>query len=207
MTYTRGQPNANDKGQDSQPILLANTNALDDIFDVDHYKLSNATNDRGKHKAIRLKKQTVDPTTLDDEFAIYSKDDSASQQNLFYRLPSSGAINQLTKDGQLFSGLIPVAACNFSDSAFVTQFNFGTFLKVATGRYKLSFTTPLPNNNYEWSMSGMATGATALVNAAPARDATYSNSVNTDFIIVEFRDRHGDRINILRGSVMIFRQP
>lgn len=205
MTYTRGQPNEDNQGLESQPILLANTNALDDIFDTDHYKFSDSTTNRGKHKAIRFKTQTVDPATEDDEFAIYAKEDSDTDLNLFYRLPSSGAINQLTKDGNLYSGLIPVAAANFSDSAIVTELNVGTFLKVATGRYKLTYTTPIGNNNYEWSVSGM--GASTLLNAAPQAQATYSDSVNTAFIILDFRNSSGTRTDILRGSVMIFRQP
>ena len=71
MTYTRGEPQRDDQGLESQPKLLANNDGIDDIFGIDHYMFSSTVNDRGKHKTPRFKDQTADgdPTTASSAVA------------------------------------------------------------------------------------------------------------------------------------------
>lgn len=52
MVYTRNQPVATDDLDISQPFLLANTNASDDSFGVDHYKFSDLTANNGFHNKV-----------------------------------------------------------------------------------------------------------------------------------------------------------
>lgn len=207
MTYTRGVPNANSRGQDSQPILLANTNAADDIFGIDHYKYSDNSNDRGKHAAIRLKDQTADgdPTTLSDEYAIYSKQD-AGDLEIFAREPSNGTVKQITKDGFLNTGVVPVAAANFDNSLVLASgFNVASVTTSGTGKFQINFTTPLSDNNYSWSIQVMSAANPPLY-GGPQPSATYSDSVNTNYFRVQFSNvTNGNPAAILRATVIIYK--
>lgn len=206
MTYTRGVPQRDAKGQDSQPLMQENTNVLDNVFDIDHYGFSDTTNNRGKHKAVRFKDQTSegDPTTASDEFALYNKEDADSNQELFYREPDNGDVNQLTKGSKLNTGVFPSVAVNFNNAgAIQSEVNVSSVTVLSTGKYKINFTNPLPNNNYSWSISGM--GSTVPIRGMPILSIVYSATVNTNFLRVEFRNAtDGTLVNINRGSVVIF---
>jgi len=209
MTYTRGEPNRDDQGLTSQPKLLANNDGIDDIFGIDHYMFSSTVNDRGKHKTPRFKDQTADgdPTTASDEFALFAKQDDDSNIELFVRRPSNGTVYQLTKDGLLFTGLFPAAAINFTGGVgpvAQSNFNASTVVRDSTGKYTITFDTPLPNNDYEWSIQGIGSD---IIYASILPNATYNNSVNTNFIKVQFVNAQtGSLVDPIRGSVIIFRR-
>ena len=209
MTYTRGVPQRDATGKDSQPLMEENTNALDDIFDIDHYGFSDTTDNRGKHKAIRFKDQTSvgDPSTQDDEYAIFSKEDDDNNQELFYREPSNGNVNQLTKNNKLNVGVVPSVAVNFTNTGTIqSEVNVSSVDVLSTGRYRINFTNPLPNNEYNWSISGM--GSSAPARGMPILNIVYSNSVNTNFFRVEFRNASdGSLVDITRASVIIYESP
>lgn len=209
MTYTRGEPQREEQGLTSQPKLLANNDGIDDIFGIDHYMFSDTANDRGKHKAPRFKDQTADgdPATDSDEIALYAKEDSDNNVELFVRRPSNGTVYQLTKDGVLFTGVFPVAAINFTGGVgpvAQSNYNASTVARDSVGRYTITYDTPLPNNDYEWDIQSM--GSAELLLSSVRADNTYSNSVSTNFIKVEFRNTTGTLTDPLRASVIVFRR-
>jgi hypothetical protein len=197
-SYTPGVPIATNKGLTSQPTLLENTNALDEVMDIDHYKFSDSSGNRGKHKAIHFVNQVDEnPSTTDSEFALYAKEDPDDDVELFVRYPDNGDIVQITNDGNLNTGLVPVAAVNFDSTPTIqSQLNVASITNPASNRYKINFTTPISNNDYSWSISAM--GSSGLVTGQPNPSGTYSSSVNTDFIIVQFSGA------ITRATVTIF---
>ena len=207
MTYTRGEPNRNDQGLASQPKLLANNDGIDDIFGVDHYMFSSTANDRGKHKGVRFKDQTAigDPTTAADEFALYAKEDSDSEIELFVRRPDNGTIYQLTKDNALFTGIFPAAAVNFEpDTTIQSQYNVASITDDGVGKFTVNFTTPLPDANYEWDIQAMGSD---LIISGVRSNATYSNSITDSLIKLEFKSATtGSFIDPVRMSVVIFRR-
>lgn len=73
MAYLLSQPVATDRLSVSQPKLAGNTNQLNTSFGVDHYPYNDGTSNNGKHKVIKTPAQLADPTTGDDEPAIYAK--------------------------------------------------------------------------------------------------------------------------------------
>jgi hypothetical protein len=79
----------------SQPQLLSNNQALDLRFGVDHYKFSDTTGKSGKHLQSTYPELLVDPITLVDEGAIYTKEALGVTQ-AFWRNENNGIGNQIT---------------------------------------------------------------------------------------------------------------
>ena len=98
MTYDPNFPQPSTLISQAPTGFQANWQAINSNtsgFSVDHVSLTDTTNG-GRHQAVHLKKQTVDPTTLSDEGAIYSKDIGSPDVELFYRRENNGLITQLT---------------------------------------------------------------------------------------------------------------
>lgn len=71
LVFIPGMPLASDIVASSQGQFLNNNGSLDGVFDVDHYKFSNDTDDlRGKHRAVHLPFQ-ASATTIASEGAIF----------------------------------------------------------------------------------------------------------------------------------------
>lgn len=64
MTFNPNVPQPNDKLAASQPVLLQNNQQLDAVFDVDHYKFSDGTSNRGFHKTVTSPNAAIPTTTV-----------------------------------------------------------------------------------------------------------------------------------------------
>ncbi len=64
MTFLNNIPQAADFLDQSQPQLLANNQALDSIFGIDHYAFSNLTSDSGFHNKVTTPGYVTIPPTV-----------------------------------------------------------------------------------------------------------------------------------------------
>jgi hypothetical protein len=86
MSYNPSIPNIGDFTALSQKQMIANFQAINNTFLIDHVALT-AVENVGMHNSLTLRPQTIDPTTAVDQSAIYNKIVSSFPQ-LFFR-PSS----------------------------------------------------------------------------------------------------------------------
>src|SRR5437899_7348489 len=90
MTYNANIPQATDLISQSQSQLLTNFSQANTAFGIDHTAFDVLTN-QGKHKKATLVEQTIDPVTLANEAAVYSKD-VAGVTTTFLRKESAGTV-------------------------------------------------------------------------------------------------------------------
>lgn len=113
--YTPNIPQAGDVPAQSQPLILANFQALQDDLNKNHVAISDLAN-RGKHTFCQFPVQVAAPATAALEGAIYTKDIGAGDTELYYRNESNGTEYRLT------NGLIPrIATTLWNSTAGFTQ--------------------------------------------------------------------------------------
>jgi hypothetical protein len=212
MTYNPQIPDPNLDMAESITPISTNFTVLNDIFDVNHYKYNDATVAlRGKHKFVSFVERTSDEATAilpaADEIAIYSKDDGGNSE--LYGKTSSRAEFRITKEGNLFTGLLPVVAVNFNNAGAVQ----GNVLPAAgvtvtpggVGEFTIAFPN-LPDNNYFWSISGFGSTAGIPVIGQVQQDNDYGDVVKVGSIIVNFRNANdATAIAITRACVICWR--
>lgn len=132
MTYTRNQPVASDNFSVSQPILLANTNAADDSFGIEHYKFSNATSSNGLHNTVTTPTivGAAHPTTTTYPI-FYGMVDSANAGLLQYTRGVSNAVPFPLTPIQSTAGGIVLST---------TPINIFDFTPLTSAMFVLSFT-------------------------------------------------------------------
>ena len=207
MTFNPDSPQPNDDLSVSQGDLLTNFTELNTQFAVNHVAFDDAGADKGKHKFVTFVEQADDPESKGDEYLIYAKDDSGNPE-LYARPELNGSSYQITKDGSIFTGLLPVVSVNFNAAAAVQ----GSALNVAsiarpggTGRYVITFTNALPDNNYFWSASGFDSSSNPVI-AQVTNTGTYSSVVKTTSISIDFKNQNNTLVtNLTRGCVICWR--
>ncbi len=204
MTYNPDKPLPEDDLADSQGDLNTNFTQLNTQFAVNHVAFNDSGADKGKHKFVTFVEQAADPESKGNEYLVYAKDDSGEPE-LFARPQSSGTAYQITKDGSLFVGLLPVVAVNFNQTGVIQ----GSDLNVTsvsrpggTGTYVVNFTSALPDNDYFWSVSGFDNSSNPVVGAV-TKDNTYGDVVTTTSISVEFRNQNNSLISGLTRACVI----
>lgn len=104
MSYSSSIPNASDPRAQSQRQILANFQAINTTWAVNHASLV-GTDPIGQHKVLTMRRQTNDPTTTATQIALYSKLVSSIPE-LFFRPKNNGTPIQLTyssvSDNELF---------------------------------------------------------------------------------------------------------
>tara|TARA_R110000868_G_scaffold359365_1_gene621202 strand:+ start:409 stop:1050 length:642 start_codon:yes stop_codon:yes gene_type:complete len=159
MVYDPSIPAHADQMSVSQGDLLENFTQLNTQFGVNHVPFDDVTADVGKHKFCTFVKQANDPQSQGDEYIIYSKDDTSGVTELFAN-PEAGQGDpyQITKGGNLFTGITPHAAANFIFDGTVqgSSLNINSITQPNPGEaaYTIQFTTPAPDSNYFWQISG-----------------------------------------------------
>lgn len=95
--YTPNIPQANQLIKATQPPILNNFQAINDLINVNHVGFTDATN-YGKHTFTSFPFLPSDPNTAAGEITVYSKATVSGPNagELFYRYPSNGAVVQLT---------------------------------------------------------------------------------------------------------------
>lgn len=208
MTYDPNQPVASDDMSESVTPLATNFTQLNTVFGNDHYAFDDTTAaNRGRHQQVTFVEQGAEPDApLTDELRMFAKD-SGGQPEIFVK-ESSGTSYQFTKAGSIYTGLLPFASVNFD----TTLMTYGTTLGVtsvtspASGKYQINFTNTQSDNDYFWTVSGFNSGSNAVI-GQPANSGVYSDVVNVDYIIVEFRNPGSSTrlTNLTRMSVTCWR--
>jgi len=213
MTYNRNIPQPADLISVSQGDLLENFSELNTQFGVNHVAFDDPGADKGKHKFCTLVKQAADPSAQSDEYIMYSKDDVSGDTEIYLKPESSkGAAFQMTKDGNLFIGLVPFVAVNFSITGAHQGASIGAVdpLVVApAGRYTLTLTAAaqaqLVDSNYFWHVSGFDDQNNPVI-AQVQNNATYGASVDTTRIIFDFKNQNNSLITtLIRGCAVCWR--
>jgi hypothetical protein len=204
MVYDPDIPQPKDDLSVSQGELLANFQGLNTQFSVNHVALDDTTADVGKHKFVTFVQQSSVPETKGDEYLIFSQDQAGTPE-LYARPESNGTAYQLTKGGSIYTGLLPVVAVNFNAAGTVQ----GTALNVAsiarpggTGRYVITFTNALPDNNYFWDVSGFDNSNNPVISQV-TNTATYGSVVTTTSISVDFKNQNNTLITALTRACVV----
>ena len=206
--YQPNIPNANDDLSVSQGDLLDNAEALNTLFGINHVAFAPVSANAGKHNLASLVEQASDPESLAEEYLLYSKADAVSgDTELFARPPSNADAYQITKNGSIYTGLVPFAAVNFTNSGAIQ----GSTLNVTdpTGvsklsgnsRYLITFTTPNADANYFWSVSGFDSSSNPLL--AQVTNGVYSSVVKPESIQVQFQNQNGATVTSITAACVI----
>lgn len=170
MTFNPNIPQPNDLISDSQAQLQTNFSQSNSIFNFDHVTFDDATSiNRGKHRHSTYIEQAVDPTTLANEMAVYSKD-VAGLSRLFYRNESNGSVIPLT-------GFDPIVAFNgriFLPGGIIMI--WGQFPAVGGAGGIFPFPFPFPTNAFRAFLQAGSIGFTLSVSNLTPTDITIGKS-------------------------------
>jgi hypothetical protein len=76
-------------------------------------------------------------------------------------------------------------------------------VKNGTGDYTINFTSPMPNNNYIVSAAGMRNSSDDISNGQVRGSGTYSNSVATTSLRVQFNGGTSSLQDVLMGNIIV----
>lgn len=207
MTFDPNIPQPLDDLSVSQGDLLTNFGQLNTQFAVNHVPFNDSSSDKGKHKFVTYVEQADDPESKADEYLVYAKDDGGDTE-LYGRAESNGTVFQMTKDGNVYLGLLPVAAVNFNQAGTIqgTAINVSSVSRPGgTGRYVLNFTNALPDNNYFWSASGFDNSSNPVISQV-TNTASYGSVVTTTTLSIDFKNQNNKLITgLTRASVIVWR--
>lgn len=145
ISYTRGVPNPpNNPSQDVGSMQL-NTNAIDDIIDVDHFSF-NDTVFSGLHKQTRfvagdIGGQTSPPSTSIGQLALYSKLTGGSSQLFLIRDNVGGTEVALTPNPAVIGNVVR-AETGFSWLPGNLLIQWGLAPGIVTGGASVNFLQP-----------------------------------------------------------------
>ncbi len=149
-TYTVDTPQAPQQFNLSQPEILANFQAINELISVNHTGF-NIPNDFGKHKFVQMPFQTEDPETAENVIAMYTKaTGSPNVAEIFYRYPGNGEVVEIKPVVNRGFG----TAYNVGDIQVAVQFPSGFILKYASnntgssGNTDITYTATAPQFKY-----------------------------------------------------------
>lgn len=192
----------------SQGDLLGNFQDINTQFGVNHVTFSPNVANSGKHNLVSLVEQPNDPESIANEYLLFSAEDVSGDTEIYARPPSNANSYQITKDGSLFTGLLPFAAVNFDTTGTIQ----GDALNVASiarpgnaGTYVITFTTPAADNNFFWSVSGFDNSANPVISQV-TNNANYNTVVTANTISFSFSNQNATSIiGLTRASVIVWR--
>jgi len=230
MTFNPGIPQAKDIMADSQGDLLINFDQMNVVYGTagDHVALDAASN-KGKHNKVTFVSQGSDPLvdapdTRENEIALFALEDGTDTE-IYIRRESNGDVKQITKDGELFTGVHPVFALNLTDLVPDANTGAGTYnfvvnnsfnldtantqrLTAGTCHYRLFFTNQVldtsanPTNKYLFYANGFDSSTNPVVGKVP-NTATYDNEVDSTFIDIEFVNQNNTKLTSLAGGSIV----
>ena len=206
MTFDPSIPQPTDFLDNSQGDLLTNYGQLNTQFGVNHVAFDDASADKGKHKFVTFVQQSDDPESNANEHLLYVKDDGGTPE-IYARPENNGTAFQVTKEGAIFVGLIPVVAVNFNQTGAIqgNSLNVTSVTRSLNGRYRVNFTNPITDNNYFWSVSGFDNSSNVVVSQV-TNSGSYGTVVKTNSISFDFKDRNAALVTSLtRASVVCWR--
>lgn len=198
MTFNPSVPLNSDSPSIFPTQNQTNMGRLQTIIGADHQFNLSASADDGYHNLVHLTQQAPSGV-LAAVGRVYAKS-SAGRIHEFY-MDDTGAEYQITP-------AMPIrAAVNFNGLGAATirsQYNVASVDYVSTGRYKINFTTPMPDANYIVQVTGMRNGSGNLATTCIEGNATYSASVDTTFVRVNTFNNAGGLNDMLMVNVTIF---
>ena len=174
MTFLPNIPQPNDNLDFSQPQLLQNNQALDAWGDINHFKPSDSSLDKGKHKYVQIPSSTVPPATGATEWAIYTNT-IATKLEIFVQPPNATTAYQLTA-----SRLAPLSSANgVSYLPGGTYIQWGSSTSVTnSGSTNIVFPVPFPTAVF--SVQGtVVTNDSSTVRFSLLNDATLTGFTTT----------------------------
>lgn len=196
MTFDAMIPLAGDSPSTFPAQSQTNYARLQTIVGNDHqFNLAAAGND-GYHNIVNMTQQAPSGV-LASTGRLYAKT-AGTYVQLFY-MDDNG------RDYQVTPGII--AAVNFNgipaNPTLRSALNVSGVVKDATGKYTVSFTTPIADANYVAVVTGMRDSAATLIGGVLGA-AAYGTSVKAGSIAVSFRDSGGSSKDALMGNVLIY---
>lgn len=173
---------------------------LQTILGADHQFNLTAAADDGYHNIVHLTQQAPSGA-LAATGRLYAKS-SAGRIHCFY-MDDTGAEYQISPAAPIramvnFNGIGAIGA-----QTIRSQFNVTSVTKTATGKYTITFTTAMPDANYVVMATGMRNSAGDISNGLISGNATYSNSVTTALVKVEFNGGSSSLQDVLMGNIII----
>jgi len=163
--------------------------------------------DRGKHKKVTLIEQDPIPVAAANEAILYSEPVNGITE-LHYTRNLDATGSQLTSNRRLnVGGLVLRAYAVFDFTGKILEretlddegdtvkvplsFNVGTIdqLSSTQSQWTINFTNPLGTNDYIWICQSFNNtrvsdeAVTGVFNAQPAKNGTYSDSVNSNYFV------------------------
>ena len=99
IPYNVGIPASSHNPSNDQPLMQANNDANNTIWDVDHYQFNE--NFSGMHTQSTYIDQISNPGSLASSLRLYSKADSSSVSQLYFQRDANSAVVQMT-------GIVPI---------------------------------------------------------------------------------------------------
>lgn len=200
MTFDPSKPQSTDSPGLFPAQSQTNFSRIQTVVGANHqFNLSSASDD-GYHNVINLTEQSPSGPVSPPSGRLYSK-------------TSGGAMNLFSMDqngiGYQISPSMPIrAAVNFNGtlSSPITprsSFNVSTVTKSATGRYTISFTTAIPNNNYIVVITGMRSQSSKYVIGCVEGNSTYGNSVAVGSIKINFISASEIPRDVIMANVVV----
>lgn len=189
MGFNRDTPGATEPVSISQQKLRSNSFTIDNILGQEHKRFSDKVDDRGRHEFITLPRQGSDPATLNDEYGLYTRDDSGSDF-VSVREPSNGTVSNLldeTENGLLRYGDLRLGAFAFiaARGRVLQSFNVSNVVYTDLGlnffRYEINFTNNLPTADYFFDVSEYTTSQNYV---EVEWSSTYSDSVTNNKLVL-----------------------
>lgn len=152
-TYTPDVPLGPTPMNETQPTILQNFQAINELIPVNHVGF-NIPNNFGKHNTVTMEQQSVDPTTASTDLAVYVKaTGDPNPAEIFYRYPNDGTVEQLT-------GSTGTAAATLTlTSSGVGYCSFSSGLKIFFGTQSITSISA----TYQTTSSTSSTVASAKV--------------------------------------------
>lgn len=204
MGFDPSKPAANESPSVFPAQNQSNMSSIYDNFSADH-QFNNAPvlgDNSGYHTLIR----EIPQNPSGSAFGIgrsYSKLIGSRIEKFF--MNDAGNEYQITPT-------IPIrAAVNFGDvvddnpgSPIIrSQFNVTSVTRLSIGKYRITFTNPMPDNNYIVSITGMRHLSTDRTNGQVVGDNVYGTNVTTTHVDIEFNGGTSTLHNVMMGNVII----
>lgn len=178
-----------------------NMSRLQILLGGDHQFNLSASADDGYHNLIHMVPQAPSGA-LPGIGRGYGKS-SSSRIHDFY-MDDTGVEYQITPT-------LPIrASVNFDGTGSTgaqtirSQFNVASVVKVSTGLYTVNFTSAMPDNNYMVQITGMRNGTVSVSNGCVSGNSSYSSSVQTGLLKVQFFGQDNTPRDVFMGNITIF---
>jgi len=186
MVYKPNVPQGTDTFGQSQVDFLENFSQLNTLYGKDHVAWDGGS-EAGKHTALRLQQQAVDPTVTAAEGGLYVKL-VGNNEELFYRYNSGGTQNNavipLTNKGAVGGGIFSSARVQWNGATWNiigSGINFASAAGTSSSLV-ITFTNAAPSGDYVTLITGMNTGGLPGISVNPLSITTAASTVTISFL-------------------------